>query len=883
MKPWERGLDALKDSIRRLSPSGAFGLSFLCGLYAPDLLPPAVLALLFVSGCLITLYFSLTRRRWEKVIAWAALIAFVVALGYRHYETSAARKNLEAFRKCLSHLDQQKGGDTGGYWVGSVTGFIEKYPDKIMFLARVEGVFDQKGEKLFDGGSEGRVKVFVFIKEPLRRWRYGDKFITKSPVREFRNYRNPTPPFHGDMERTRLWRGTYGYVFMNDDRDMVLSNDSLSFYSKFFQWIDLRRQQFSDHLDKRISYPESAFLKAITVGYRKFIDQSWNDLTNKAGVQHLLAISGLHIASVAFFAFIGVRFALRHLSPKLFLIVPEPILSAFLSIPVVFCYAMLTGLAVPTQRALFSVMFIFCGLILYRRIDFLTIFSVVATILLLSDISFLYSPSFVLSFGAVGGIFWVALALRPGSDVESFDRVKSRTSRYGKLFVKIAKALFEILWVSLCVQVVLCPFLLYFFGRLSWAGVAANIVLVPYVSFLVLPVCLLLLGGFLISPLISDPLIGVAKLATALMLKIIKFFGSWDSLLFWGMPESSSEALAKFYIVFYLIVLAVVVRKLKGRNWNPAVKLAFVLSVALLYQGVIVISERGASPWLEATVLDVGDGSSTFIAFPNGRTALMDGGGIPKSSFDVGSQIVVPAIMASGFRHLDDVILSHYHYDHAKGLEFILTSFPVGRFMKPLCSPADESPDLGRIAMGRKLREISFDVVRESLEHDDHGGVKVEVIHPSLQDADRIYCSDLNRSSTVLKLSYGSTVFIIPSDVGKDQLTALLPALSRRDKEVLVLLAPHHGRCGSFDIGLFDAISPDVVIISAKRNSKVPCPGLSQWCKEKGILCFTTWDYGAIKIRSDGHAWTIYSMSDDGTFRLLGSAGRDQTARRQEP
>lgn len=851
----------------------------MCALYGSELFPTSIIIIFLTIGFLLCLHFTFVRRGRETIIVWIALIACGFAVGYRYYETLQAHKNLETFRRLLGYLDQKSNGDSVNSWVGSVTSFVEKYPDKVMMVVRIESIFDAKGEKLFDAGSGSRIKVYVFIKNPFRQWKYGDKFTARSPIKEFRDYRNPAPPFHQDIKRANLWRGTYGYVFMNDDSEVVLLGESPSFYLKFLQWIDTRRQNFSDYVDNRIGYPESAFLKALTVGYRKFIDPVWNELTNKAAVQHLLAISGLHLASVAFLTFLVFRCVLRNLWPEVFLIIPEPILSTFLSIPVVFCYSFLTGLAVPTQRAFLFAVFLFCGSFMFRKIDFLTIFSMVASIILLCDISLLYSPSFVLSFAAVGSIFWVALALRPASDFEAGSQPKFSGSRIGEFFLKIRKVLFETLRVSLCAQVVLCPFLLYFFGRFSWAGVAANMVLVPFVSLLVLPACLLLLGGFLISPYISDLFVWLLKGMIALMLKMIEFFGSWDGLVFWGQPLTLSGVLAKLYILLYLIVLALVVRTIRQRSLNPAVKLVLVLSVALLYQGVVVLLERGASPNLEALVLDVGDGSSTFIAFPNGKTAIMDGGGITGSSFDIGRQIVIPAIMASGFRHLDDVVLSHYHYDHAKGLEFALRSFPVGRFMEPLCPPEDEIADLSDIAKARKIQVIPFHRLAEVFENSEYGGVDVQVIHPSVQRSARTFCRDLNGSSTVLRLSYGSTVLVIPSDIGKAELRELLPNISKKGDEVFVLVAPHHGRCGSFEAGLFDMISPDVVIISAKRKNRVPCPGLVQWCKERGVHCFTTWDYGAIRLKSDRLGWTIYGTNDDGTSRLLGRVGRNQAGK----
>ena len=77
---------------------------------------------------------------------------------------------------------------------------------------------------------------------------------------------------------------------------------------------------------------------------------------------------------------------------------------------------------------------------------------------------------------------------------------------------------------------------------------------------------------------------------------------------------------------------------------------------------------------LEVTAIDVGQGDSIFVAFPDGKLMLMDGGGIPvfgrgvKSKLDIGEDVVSPYLWSRSIRTLDVVALSHAHEDHIGGL-----------------------------------------------------------------------------------------------------------------------------------------------------------------------------------------------------------------------
>lgn len=852
-----RVLDALKNKIHKLSPVEAFSLSFVISLYAPDLCHAIALLILFILPCLILFIWTLFKQqKQEAIFAGMILLGLLGGFGLRYHETNEASEKFLAFKGLVNTSSQSI------VWTGRIESFVEKYPDRIKFTARVEKIFKEDDQK-------SSVLIHVFIKDPSRRWSYGEVFTVRSQIKENREFRNPGPPFFSDLKRLQSWKGIWGYTFIDDSKNVISVEKPHYVFTRFLQYMDLMRQNFSDYVDISIPYPESAFLKAITVGYRGFIDDDWNELITRAGVQHILAISGLHLGMVAFFIFYVFRIFLRFAVPRCFLVIPEPVLSAVLSLPFVFLYSILAGFTAPTKRTFLSILILSLGVVSLRNIPFLAIFSAGAAIILINDLSLLYSPSFVLSFAAISGIKWVALDLGNRNSSKISD---DREAKPKKRLLKIVEWIWKIFWISFCVQVVLCPFLIYFFFRFCWAGLISNVIAVPYVSFVVLPVSLIFLVGFFIDPTISDIFSNTVKILIGSLLSFIKFFGNWSESVFWGIPRTQSPVLAKFYILIYITALGFVVGYLKRKKLNIAIVTSILLAFPVGYQFLIVFSEPRSGKYLEVVVMDVGDGNSTFIKFPDGKTVLIDGGGVLNSRFNIGMRIIAPAVMALGFRHIDDIILSHYHHDHVAGLYFLVKSFPVSRFVEPLCDPEDKALDLRQLSIKRGLRVVSFEHAQKGLYTGEDKDLSFTIIHPDTGEMH--YCKNTNDSSTVFILRYFDTTLIIPSDIGKNVLRKIFPKISRKKNEILILMAPHHGRCGSFDRELFDQISPNAVVISSRESRNVPCPDLIQWCMTKEVSCFETYKYGAIKLESNCKTWSIYRTDQEGVFRFLTHIGQ---------
>ncbi|WP_432773305.1 ComEC/Rec2 family competence protein [Francisella salimarina] len=239
------------------------------------------------------------------------------------------------------------------------------------------------------------------------------------------------------------------------------------------------------------------YILALLIGDKEF-SQSQQNLLISSGTSHLMVISGLHIGLLAFITFVIFR-GLWSLSPRLCRKLPAQYAGVISSVIVAFIYSLLAGFSLPTQRALIMLLVVAFLWLWGRRISIVKSLIVALGIIMLVNFESIYSVSLWLSFSAVVLLVIISIVLQ---------QYKSTLAK--TLLAQIYLAIF------------LVPISVYYFGGFSVISILANIVAIPLVSFVIVPlllVCLLLsyvgLSFWIIPSLVIKLLIAYLSLLTS--------------------------------------------------------------------------------------------------------------------------------------------------------------------------------------------------------------------------------------------------------------------------------------------------------------------------------------------------------------------------------
>lgn len=406
------------------------------------------------------------------------------------------------------------------------------------------------------------------------------------------------------------------------------------------------------------------------------------------GTSHLIAISGLHIGLVATASYFMVMLVIRLI--PLFMLsryngiqgINSRYLAIFISMLVALLYAYLAGFSLPTLRALLMLSLYWCFRLVAIKISIKRWLLLTLFIMLLIAPFSLLSASFWLSFYAVSIIFL------------SLWRFKTLINT-GKPFWCFIKGLVVI---QLCLTLMLWPISAIFFQQISLLALVANIVAVPWMSFISIPLCLL-------SVLCSTILPSLASALITLCLTSLQYL--WQYLTFlaeqpWAILQLNSQHSQLFFGfgIGLLYLLFLFPRLLFTGQSRKAMGLAslFVLSIALgqvlnaYYQPRHVNDYVGKNTGKDSdtateqhlmlnhrrteiqheinwqlVVFDVGQGLSVLLQ-KDQHAILYDTGAAYESGFTMVEAVVLPYLQHQGINSLDKVIISHNDNDHAGGL-----------------------------------------------------------------------------------------------------------------------------------------------------------------------------------------------------------------------
>jgi len=304
-----------------------------------------------------------------------------------------------------------------------------------------------------------------------------------------------------------------------------------------------------------------------------------------------------------------------------------------------------------------------------------------------------------------------------------------------------------------------------------------------------------------------------------------------------------------------VIALAFTIRaQPRGLRW-PA--LFAVMGFALLI-GTYPFPPRLNPTNLEVNVLDVGQGDSIFVSFPQGGTMLVDAGGIlgtfhaggMRNGLDVGEDVVSPYLWSRGLKQIDVVALTHAHEDHLGGMTAVLENFRVNELWvgRDIAIPAYwHLLDVAR-SRGVKIKHLqqgdSFSM----------GGVSGRVLWPDNLIEGKAASND---DSLVMRLTDGAQSLLLTGDIERPSERKILA--EEVPLEATFLKVGHHGGKTSTTDPFLAVVHPQYAAVSAGRDNPFghPTEDVLARLRAAGVHVFRTDRDGAITTSTDGKTLSV--------------------------
>ncbi|RRV34176.1 DNA internalization-related competence protein ComEC/Rec2 [Pseudomonas sp. o96-267] len=560
----------------------------------------------------------------------------------------------------------------------------------------------------------------------------------------------------------------------------IKSGERLSSATGFGSWRDSLRQ----HLLAVPAFGREGAIAALVLGDGSGLSTSDWRLLQHTGTVHLMVISGQHIALLAGFLY-GLVALLARVGawPRRWPWLP---CACALALSGALVYGMLAGFEVPVRRACVMVALVLLWRMRFRHLGaWWPLLLALIVVLLLEPLASL-QPGFWLSFSAVA-----ILALVFGGRLGVWGWWRGLTRAQWTMAIG------------------LLPMMLILGLPVSSSGPLANLVAVPWVGLVVVP--LALLGTLLLPvPVIGESLLWLAGGALYLLFELLSVIAAWlpawlpSNLPLWAWLLAAAGALL-------LLLPAGIPLRLPG--------------LALLLPALLLPPKQLGDGRADVWVLDVGQGLAVLVRTRE-HSLLYDAG--PRfGDFDTGERIVLPSLRAMNLRRLDLMLLSHADNDHAGGAAAIKTGMPVSRVISG--EPHRLARTLGAEDCESGQRWQWNDVTFRLWQWDK--------------------AVSGNQRSCVLQIEAAGERLLLTGDIDVRAERALMqadfPLASRW------LLAPHHGSRTSSSQAFIDAVGAQHVLITRSRHNAFghPHPQVLARYQAAGVEVHDTALSGALHLR----------------------------------
>jgi len=635
----------------------------------------------------------------------------------------------------------------------------------------------------------------------------GNKIYLTGTFQKGRGKRNPG---EFDYDKYLKSKGISG-LFVSYETDSVkIISDDKDYFKSFLHSI---RKSIDQTIHDLHNEQTAGLLRGLLLADRSEIDYETKIEFINSGVVHILAVSGLNIGYILIiFLIIFGRFGIY--------------LRSIFTLTGLFLFLFIIGIQPSVFRATLMAAIIIIAFLTNRSTNVINSISLAAVIILIFNPDDIYDPGFQLSFAAV-----LAMVLL----YPFFQKIIYRL----KLKSKLVENVLLFFCVSLSAQIGTLPFTLAYFSKLSIIALLANLIVIP-LSGLILALGFITVALGVISTAAAGYFAAANNLFSYLMMEFIRHTGRLEFSFLWIRNYSLYDALVFYFFLGFLFFAL--------KQISKPILVFFILIISTM--SIFIFSSFDDKELLEKNklsvlMIDVGQGDSFLIKFPNGKTALIDAGEA-NQFIDNGERIIIPLLDYLGIDKIDYGFISHLDMDHYGGFISLIQNDRIKEIFRPLPDSSKKSLRLEKFLIDKKIKTDFYN--KTSLQI---GNTKVYILNEPFSAVYSSFSS--NDKSGILKIVYDEISFLFVGDCefpGEYFLANNFRNMLDSD----VLKVGHHGSPSGSSKTFLDLVTPKISLVSAGIKNKFSHPSerVINSLKNVNSKIYRTDLIGAVLLQSDG-------------------------------